>query len=154
MNELYTNEWNVIINIVLGLVLIIGGFIFSKRAKSSEQVRRNVSFGAYALGAAALIFHLPNLWRVITRTYEPTQINLPEAATSNLPEAPAVAVATQVVELFGMSISFFHLINIGLGIGIVIIGLMYKEKNWAKYAGLLGVVAIVAGVFQAIFYQI
>ena len=149
MNELYTNEWNVIINIVLGLVLIIGGFIFSKRSKFSEQVRRNVSLGAYALGVVTFIFHLPNLWRVMTGTYEPTQINLPDAP--NLPSTPNIPVeTTQVIELFGMSIDFFHLISVGIGLGIIVIGLMFKEKNWSKYAMLVGVMAIVSGAVQII----
>lgn len=125
MNEMYTNELNVIINIIAGLALILGGFIFSKRSKSSEQVRKNVAIGAYALGAFALIFHLPNFWRVINRTYEPTRINLPEVSTVN----STYATSIQMVELFGMPINFFHLINIGIGLGIVIIGLMFKEKN-------------------------
>ena len=149
MNEVYTSELNVIINIVLGLILIIGGFVFSKCSKSSEQMKRNVSIGAYALGILALIFHLPNFWRVINRTYEPTQINLPEIAAQGTPDLSNMAyTSTQVVELFGMSINFFHLINVGIGIGIVIIGLMFKEKNWSKYAMLLGVAAMVSGAFQ------
>ena len=148
---MYTNEWNVIINVAGGLGLILGGFIFSKRSKASEQVKRNVSLGGYALGAVAFIFHLPNLWRVITDSYEPTPINLPEMNTQHISELPNLATtSTQMVELFGATINLSHLISIAAGLAVVIVGLMYKEKNWGKYATLLGVVAILAGAIQMI----
>ena len=152
MNGIYTSELNIIINVVTGLSLILGGFIFSKHSKSSEQMKRNVSMGAYALGVVALIFHIPNLWQVINRTYEPTRINFPELPTQGLPDTPNIAgTSSQIVELFGMSINFFHLINIGVGLGVVIIGLMFKEKNWAKYIILVGVMSILARAFQIMF---
>jgi len=144
---------NVIINIVLGVLLITGGWVFSKRSKSSEQVKRNVSLGAYLLGGLALVFHLPNLWRVINGTYESRSISLnvsTSPATPNLADVAVSSTSTQMVELFGTYINLFHLINVGAGLGIIVIGLMFKEKNWSKYAMLLGVATIVSGAVQII----
>jgi hypothetical protein len=41
-----------------------------------------------------------------------------------------------------------NILSIGIGLLIVIIGLIYKKKNWAKWVILLGVVAMIAGLFQ------
>jgi len=141
-------EIGIIVSLILSLVVIIGGFIFSKYSKSSDEVKKNVSMGAYLLGAVSLIFNGFQLWRVMNGTSTSDGLpSFPSAPT--LPSAPSVPErSTHVVEFLGLGINTFNLVNIGAGVTVIIIGLIFKHKKWSKMVILLGVVAIIAGLFQ------
>ena len=136
------SEMGIIVSFIVSIAIMIGGFVFSKRSKSSVEVKRNVAMGTYLLGGASLIINGFQLWQMINGTY----IHVPLPDLSDITSASNTSA--YAVELFGTSINLFHLINIGAGIVVIIIGLLFKQKKWSKVAGLLGVMAIVAGVFQ------
>ena len=141
-------EIGVIVSFIASFLVIIAGFIFSRRSKASEQIKRNISMGAYLLGGVSMVINGFQLGRIINGTFKPSDLPqlpmLPE-----LPELPnTTTTTTHMVELFGMNLNLFNLINIGAGIVIILIGLIFKEKKWSKIAILLGVMAIVAGAFQ------
>lgn len=149
---MYTNEFNSIFNMVFGLALIVGGFVFGKFSKASEQTKKGVSLGAYGLGGLAMAFHLQGFWRVLNGTYVPTEINLPSAPGASTADASYFTTfQMQTVELLGRSVSVAHLISVAAGIAIVVVGLMFKEKKWGKYATMLGAAAVLTGAFQMIF---
>lgn len=142
-------ESGVIMNSAVGLAMIIGGFIFSKRSNASDEMKKNVSMGAYLLGGGTLIFQAPRLWRVINGTHEETP--LPDLSSGTTDVANVTTSSANVIELFGTYINVFHLVNLGIGVGILVVGLMFRKKNWAKYAILVGITAMVAGLVQMLF---
>lgn len=144
-----SNGVDVIMNSAVGLAIMVGGFIFSKKSNASDEVKKNVLMGASLLGGVMLIFQAPRLWRVINGTHEAPP--LPNLSSGTTDVANVTTSSANVIELFGTYINVFHLVNLGIGVGILIVGLMFRKKNWAKYTILVGITAMVAGLVQILF---
>jgi len=144
------NEIGVIVSFIVGIAIMIGGLTFNKYSKSSEVVKRNVSIGAYLLGGISAIINGFQLLQIINGTFESSDLpRLPDLPTlPTLPDTTPRMIHT--VELFGTSINLFNLINVGAGIVIILIGLMFKQKKWSKVVILLGALAIMTGALQII----
>jgi uncharacterized membrane protein YeaQ/YmgE (transglycosylase-associated protein family) len=148
MNEMSvtTSALNVIMTIVLSVGIIVGGFIFSKLSKSSEQVKKTVSMGLYLVGVVNLLVNRSDIWQVINGTYEPRDINF--AVNDGSAGVYVGDWLIPTIGVFGMDINILYLISIAIGLLISVVGLRYKKKNWSKLVLLMGGAAIVLPLFQ------
>ena len=130
-----SSEILVMISFIVSILIVVSGWIFSKISKSSETVKRNVSFGMYIWGGVTTLQNVPQLWRIMNGTFEPAGSDL------SIPK----------VEIFDGYVNFLSIIkimSIGIGFLFIIVGLIYKKKSWSKIVIFLGVAIILMGLSQ------
>jgi len=145
----------VVIYFIVSLLVILGAWVFSKRAGVREKLKRNISLGMYIFGGLTLALHIMPLWRVINGTFEPAEVDVDEilgnifgSTTDGSTDVVASEWAQPVVDMFGMEVAVFQLISVGIGMLLILLGFIYKSKNWGKIVMLLGAVTMLLGLFQ------
>jgi len=159
-----SNATLTIIAFMVSLFIVLSGWLFSKLSKSSENLKRNVSFGLYIWGGFTTIFNAPRVWQIINGTFiEPEYSALDalgnmwgereEAVTDYVGDAVSDFFYS-TIEIFNTDVSFATLAglaSIGSGLLILAIGFLNKDKNWGKVAMLGGIITTVIGLSQLFF---
>jgi len=156
-----------IIAFIVSIAIVLGGLLFSWLSKSSDKVKRIVSFVMYIWGAFTTILNAPQVWRIINGTFVEPEVSAIDGfgdTLSNIFSEERQDIASDyiandilpsTIEIFNMSISvvtFASGISIGVGLLTVMIGLIFRKKNWAKVVILGGIITIVIGSSQLLRY--
>ena len=154
-----------IIAFIISILVILGGFLFSKLSKSSDKMRRNVSFGLYIWGGLTTFLNASYIWQIINGTFVEPESNALDMMTDILDDifddgsgvttdyVPVISYH-QTIEVFSTSVSIATLaiiISISIGLLTIVIGFLNKEKNWGKVIILGGIITMVIGLSQLLF---